>query len=81
MLEDLVVLMSRKPGVAWSMSTPTACLLLSQFVPAPARLFAEYRRLRDALPPDTASKFAEVEKKSIHKDMMTMARVHAIQEC
>ena len=33
------------------MSTPAACLLFSQFVPASAQLLAEYRRLRGSLPP------------------------------
>ena len=33
----------------WAMSTPAACLLFSQFVPASARLLAEYRRLRGIL--------------------------------
>lgn len=32
------------------MSTPAACLLFSQFVPASARLLVEYRRLRGSLP-------------------------------
>ena len=59
------------------MSTPAACLLLSQFVPATAQLFAVYRRLRDALPADTASTFAVYEKKIIHHDMMTLVRMCA----
>ena len=55
------------------MSTPAACLLLSQLVPATAQLFAVYRRL----PADTAGTFAVYEKKIIHHDMMTLVRLCA----
>ena len=42
------------------MSTPAACLMLSQFVPATARLLAEFMRLRAALPPAALSSFDTV---------------------
>ena len=58
MLTSLLLVMSRASREAWGMSTPTACLLFSQFVPATARLFVEFRRLRDSLPPAEARKFA-----------------------
>lgn len=54
MLSELVLVTSRASFNVWSMSTPAACLLLSQFAPATARLFLEFRRLRGSLPPAEA---------------------------
>ena len=62
MLATWVLVMSRASHEAWGMSTPTACLLFSQFVPATARLFVEFRRMRDSLPPAEARKFAALIK-------------------
>ena len=44
------------------MTAPAAHLLLSQFPPATARLYAEYRRLRQSLPPAEARRMSEGEK-------------------
>ena len=79
MLLDVVLLTSRAPPGVWGMTTPAACLLLSQFAPATARLFAELRYLRDSLPPQDAQKFAEyVMKEGLqHAEMMAEVRLHA----
>ena len=62
------------------MSTPAACLLLSKFVPAAARLFAEFRRLRDRLPPAEARKLAVFEKHDLqHAALMEMVRMPRLQ--
>ena len=53
-LSELVPVTSRASLEAWNISTPAACLLLSQFAPATARLFLEFRRLRGWLPPAEA---------------------------
>lgn len=62
------------------MSTPAACLLLSEFVPAAARLFAEFRRLRDRLPPAEARKLALFEKHKLrHAALMDLVRMPRLQ--
>ena len=57
-LADRVLVTSREAREVWSIGTPNACLLLSKFVPANARAFAEFRRLRDGLPRADACIFA-----------------------
>ena len=52
------------------MSTPAACLLLSRFVPATARLLAEFRRLQEGLPPAEARKFAPAKQDLAKAPMM-----------
>ena len=62
MLTDLMLVTSRASHSfreVWDMSSSSICLLLSKFAPATARLFAEFRRLRDSLPPAKASTLAE----------------------
>ena len=54
MLSEPVLVTSRASFEEWNVSTPAACLLLSQFAPATARLFLEFRRLRGWLPPAEA---------------------------
>ena len=71
MLADSVPVTSRASVEVWAMSTPTACLLLSRFPHASARLFAEFRRLRGSLPPADAQRFALHEAKNLrHAEMM-----------
>ena len=61
------------------MSTPEACLLLGRYVPATAQLFAEFRRLRDGLPPAEARAFAKCTKNKLrHAEMMTAVRLCAM---
>ena len=63
-------------------STPAACLLLSKFVPATARLFAEFRRLRNTLPPAEARNFAECERKGLRDaELLTLVSLCACQGC
>ena len=70
----------RTPAEEWDMGAPAACLLLSKFAPATARLFAEFRRLRDSLPPAEARNFAECERKGLqHAEMVTLVRLCARQ--
>ena len=64
------------------MSIPAACLLLSQSVPAIARLYAEYRRLQGSTPPADDFTFAGcvvgVEKETLrHADMAAAVRLCA----
>ena len=54
----------------WGMSTPAACLLLSRFVPATARLLAEFLRLREGLPPAEAREFAPAKQDLAKAPMM-----------
>ena len=72
-----VLVTSRALDEVWGVSTPEACLLLSRFVPATALLFAEFRRLRDSLPPADARKFAEgnCERHLQHAEMMSAVRL------
>ena len=78
MLADSASVTGRASPFVWSMSTPAACLLLSQFGPATARLFTEFRRLRDSLPPAEARKFAEcTEDDLLHAEMMSAVRLCA----
>lgn len=63
----------------WSVSTPAACLLLSRFVPATARLLAEFRRLRGGLPPAEARKFAPAAQDLAKAPMMGGVRLCACQ--
>ena len=64
------------------MLTPAACLLLRKFLPATARLFAEFRRLRDRLPPAEARKFAECQKDGLRDaELMTLVRLCACLGC
>ena len=61
-LTDILLVMSRTSHAlraVWDMSTSAICLLLSQFAPATARLFAEVRRLHDSLPPVEARALEE----------------------
>ena len=68
----------RAPAEVWGLSAPAACLLLSQYVPATAQLFAEFRRLRDGLPPDEVCAFAECTKDDLqHAEMMLVVRLYA----
>ena len=80
-LADSALVTCRAPAKLWGMSTPAACLLLSQYVPATAALFAEFRRLRDGLPPADAREFAECSWCSQgvlgHATMMTEVRLCA----
>ena len=77
-LADAVLLTSRAPPEVWGMSTAAACLLLSRYAPATARILAEFRRLRDSLPPAEASKFSEFKMENMqHAEMMTMVRLCA----
>ena len=80
-LADAALVMCRAPAGVCGMSTPAACLLLSQYVPATAQLFAEFRRLRDGLPPADARNLAECSQCSQgfleHATMMTEVRLSA----
>ena len=69
---DPVLLMSRASLEVWAMSTPTACLLYRQLVPATARLVGCYRRLRGSLPRAKERKFA---KKGFDEDIMPEAEM------
>ena len=81
MLADAALVTCRAPPEVRGMSTPAACQLLSQYVPATAALFAEFRRLRDGLPPADAREFAELLQCSQgvlgHAAMMTEVRLCA----
>ena len=57
----------------WRLSAPTACLLLSQFVPASARLFAEFRRVRNSLPPANARNLDRFMEKGIREGELIFA--------
>lgn len=60
------------------MSTPAACLLLGRFVPAAARLYAEFQRLRRSLPPAEAQKLAGMDMGMLrHADMLAAVRLRA----
>lgn len=60
------------------MSAPPACLLLSQYVPATAQLFAEFRRLRDGLSPAEARELEESTEGVLeHATLMTVVRLCA----
>ena len=50
-LSDYGLVTSRASEFAWSTSTAEAGLLVRQYAPATARLFAQFRRLRGSLPP------------------------------
>ena len=70
--------LSRAPAEVWTVSTPAACLLLSRFAPATARLFGEFRRLRDSLTPAEARKFTECGERYLwHADMLIVVRLCA----
>ena len=76
MLAEWVLVASRAPAGVWGLSTPAACLLLSKFAPAAARLFAEFWRLRDGLPPVEARNFAEYMEEDLQDaQMMTVVRL------
>lgn len=78
MLADTLLLTSRAPAEVWRMSTAAACLLLSRYAPATARIFAEFQRLRDGLPPAEARKFLDYNMKNMqHAEMMTQVRLWA----
>ena len=77
MLSDSVRVTGRVSGEAWSMSTPAACLLLSRFAPAAARLLAAFRRLRDSLPPAEARMFAQFENENMRRAEV----VNAVRLC
>lgn len=65
MLADLVLVASRASSEApMGMTAPAACLLLRQFPPASAGLFAEFRRLRASLSPADAGRVSESERKN-----------------
>ena len=67
---------SRAPDGVWGLSTRAARLLLSRFAPAAVRLFAEFRRLRDGLPPAEARKHAkDVDEDQQDVMMMTVVRL------
>ena len=52
-----------------------ACLLLSQYVPASAQLFAHFRRLRDGLSPADARAFAGLAQEALgHSKMVVSVR-------
>lgn len=72
-LADSGLVASRASVDTWSISTPAACLLLRQFVPAVARLCAEYGRLRVSLPPAQAQTFAGFEADSLPRADLTAA--------
>ena len=60
------------------MSTPTACLLLSQFAPATAQLLGEFQRLRKMLSPAEARICAAHAEGDLQDaDMKTMVRLCA----
>ena len=60
------------------MSTPTACLLLSQFAPATAQLLGEFQRLRKTLSPNEARIFAAHAEEDLQDaDMLTLVRLCA----
>ena len=59
-----------------SMSTQAACLLVSKFAPAIARLFVEFRRLRDGLPPARAREYAKHAK-----DLRDAHLMHGVRPC
>ena len=62
------------------MTAPAACLLLSQYVPASARLFAEFQRLRDSLPAADARTYFTCECANKHvrpAEMRTTVRLCA----
>ena len=72
-LADLALVMCRAPAEQWDMSAPVACLLLSQYVPASAQLFAEFRRLRDGLSPAEARSFAGLTQEDMGDSQMVVA--------
>ena len=73
---DSARVMCRAPPEAWGVSTPAACLLLSQYVPATAQLLAEFRRLRDSLSPAQARAFQEYKRDNLRDaKMITMVRL------
>ena len=82
MFSDSDRVKARAPVEVWNMSTPAACLLLSQFAPATARLFAEFRRLRDSMTPAEARAFAPTAEEGMQDaEMMTAVRLRACQIC
>ena len=76
-IKNSVVMLSRAPAEVCGMSTPTACLLVSKFAPAAARVFADFRRLRGSLPPADAREFAEHQTCVQDVDLMTAVRFSA----
>ena len=77
-LADFALVVCRAPAEVWGMSALEACLLLGQYVPATAQLFAEFRRLRDGLSPAEARAFAKVTKHKLrHTEMMYAVRLCA----
>lgn len=68
--------MSRAPQLVggMGMSTAAACLLLSQYAPATARLFAQFRRLRGSLPPAEMRKLMALENANGQNANMTCVR-------
>ena len=60
---DQVLVASRAgTGVTMGMTAKEACWLLSEFPPASARLYAEYRRQREGSSPAEARRYVECEK-------------------
>ena len=60
----------------WSTSTAAAGLLLRQYAPTTARLFAQFRRLRRSLPPAELREFTPFETNSLgNANMMKMVRL------
>ena len=70
---------SRASAGVWSLRSRETCLLLGKYAPATARLFVEFRRVRDELPPAQARMYAaRVHDELGDEEMMTMVRAACV---